>query len=239
MILASGRKLKIGAVNLHGHVTRDYDGELTLRGADITTSQVDSAYRAWTERARAQWAEYRSQGVPGALDSLRAWAERHPLTVSTTFDNEAGPDFSRIFEEAPVIEGTPADSARLRDYAMRLRDLMARKDTAALVEEFLPLLWEGQDSLNVEQLRSNFTEEQIQSVREHIVLDDAYLDIRRSDVGLRRWADGRVWELYYEPDGNALFVSRTLREGTEEYTGMGGKREVYVAELGGELKVVR
>jgi hypothetical protein len=213
--------------------------EQIVPGSRIEAALVDSTYKAWSGRARQKWKTYRSTVERGALDSMRAWASRHPMTVSATFDNEAGPDFSRIFEEAPRLPDTPATRERLRDYAMHLRDLMAQKDTAALVEEFLPVVWAGKDSLDMEHLRSNFSERQIQSIREHIVLEDAYLKIDRSEVGLRRWAEGRVWELYYEPDGNALFVARTLREGTPEYTGSGRQREVYVAEMGGELKVVR
>jgi hypothetical protein len=175
----------------------------------------------------------------GALDSMRQWTARHRLSVSTTFDNEAGPDFSRIFEEAPRLPDTPATRERLKDYAMHLLDLMAAKDTSGLTQEFLPVVWAGQDSLSVENPRSNFSEKQIQSIREHIVMEDPHLNIERSEIGLRSWADGRVWELYYEPDGGALFAVPMLRENLEAYTGMGSKREVYVAELGGELKVVR
>jgi hypothetical protein len=213
---------------------RGRDDKRIERGR-ITEAEVDSAYEAWRQKARKQWERYRSRFDRGELDSLRAWASRHPMTVSTTFDNENGPDYSRIFEEAPVIR----DTGRLKEYAIQLRDLMARKDTAGLVDEFLPVIWTGRDSLILSRLRSNFSEEQIRSVREHIVMDEAYLDIERADVGMRRWVGGRVWELYYKPDGNALFAARSLREGTPEYTGSGRKRPVYVAELGGDLKVVR
>jgi hypothetical protein len=213
---------------------RGRDDKRIERGR-ITEAEVDSAYAAWSRKARKQWQRYRSRFDRGALDSLRAWASRHPMTVSTTFDNENGPDYSRIFEQAPVIR----DTGRLKDYAIRLRDLMARKDTAGLVDEFLPVIWTGRDSLILSRLRSNFSEEQIRSVREHIVMDEAYLDIERADVGVRRWVGGRVWELYYKPEGNALFAAQSLRKGTPEYTGSGRKRQVYVAELGGELKVVR
>ena len=249
----SGSDLNIGTVKMKAEVVA---GESLVEGAQITEAEVDSAYRTWTKRARKQWTEYLewekqwleehpdSSGTitardGGALDSMRQWTARNRLTVSATFDNEAGPDFSRIFEEAPVLEDTPSTRKRLKDYAMHLRDLMAGKDTAGLTQEFLPVLWTGKDSLDVSDLRSNFSEEQIQSVREHIVMENAYLDFARPEVGLRRWAGGRVWELYYEPDGKALFGARTFREGTPEYTGSGRKREVYVAELGGRLKVVR
>lgn len=228
-----GDSLVIGTIQMRTDV-RGRDDKRIERGR-ITEAEVDSAYEAWRQKARKQWERYRSRFDRGELDSLRAWASRHPMTVSTTFDNENGPDYSRIFEEAPVIR----DTGRLKEYAIQLRDLMARKDTAGLVDEFLPVIWTGRDSLILSRLRSNFSEEQIRSVREHIVMDEAYLDIERADVGMRRWVGGRVWELYYKPDGNALFAARSLREGTPEYTGSGRKRPVYVAELGGDLKVVR
>jgi hypothetical protein len=163
--------------------------------------------------------------VPGALDSIRAWAQRHPLTVSTTFDNEAGPDFSRIFEEAPIIEGTPADSARLRDYAMRLRDLMARKDTAALFEEFRPSI-EGRFRAHSFSDRTAFMKKN----RNAVVLEDAILEFSREEVKIRAWCGGRVWELWREGSENQMFFERPSGYG------MG---ELYVAELDGELQVVR
>jgi hypothetical protein len=254
LVLRSGEGLSLGMVEVEADVLGS--GEKPIEGVKITETQVDSAYESWSERARKQWEKYRNweekwlQEHPdssstitardgGALDSMRQWTARNPLTVSTTFDNEAGPDFSRIFEKAPRLPDTPATRERLLGYAMHLRDLMARKDTAGLVKEFLPVVWTGMDSLDTTNLRSNFSEKQIRSVREHIVMENAYVDITRSEIGLRRWAEGRVWELYYEPDGKALFGARTFRKGTPEYTGSGRKREVYVAELGEELKVVR
>jgi len=247
------KKLDIGTVEMRASVNCN---DTTLADVEIAEAKVDSTYKAWSERARKQWKKYlewerkwlekhpdSSSTITardgGALDSMRQWTARHRLSVSTTFDNEAGPDFSRIFEEAPRLPDRPATRKRLKDYAMHLRDLMARKDTAGLVQEFLPVVWTGMDSLDTANLRSNFSEKQIRSVREHIVMENAYLDITRSEIGLRRWAEGRVWELYYEPDGKALFGARTFRKGTPEYTGSGRKREVYVAELGEELKVVR
>jgi hypothetical protein len=143
------------------------------------------------------------------------------MTVSTTFDNESGPDFSRIFEEAPVIEGTPADSARLRDYAMHLRDLMIQKDTSALVAEFGPAIRAayqlgGREGESLAQFRSDY--------RENLVLEQAEeeLDFSRGAVRLKRWSGGRVWQLR-----------------REEAEGLLRRIEVYVAEIGGELRVVR
>lgn len=239
----SRKKLDVGTIEYTAEVQSsaswESHGGVPVEGTEITSSEVDSAYKVWESKAQKKWEEYRSGGQQGAIDSMRAWVERNPLTVATSFVNEAGPDYSRVFEETPKLKDTPATRRRLTSYAIRLRDLMAEKDTARLVEEFLPVVWKGEDSLDVEALRSNFTERQIESIRQNVIIEDAYLDIDRSEVGLRPWAGGRIWELYYEPDGKALFGARTFREGTPEYTGSGLKRQVYVAELGGELKVVR
>jgi hypothetical protein len=155
----------------------------------------------------------------GALDSMRAWAARNPMVVSTRFDNEHGPDFSRVFEEAPVLKDTPATRKRLKDYAMGLRDWMAEKDTSALVEAFGPRMksaFKMSGATSREQFRKQYTS--------GLVYKDAEesLAFGREVVEMRPWCGGRVWELFRKP-GKPL-----LR-----------RMEVYVAEIGGELKVVR
>jgi len=224
-MILGGQEIQIGPVELRGKVTRDYDGNYEVKGAKITEAEVDSAYEAWSERARKQWSVYRSRVEDGALDSMRAWASRNPLVVSTTFDNEAGPDFSRVFEEAPKLEDTPATRKRLKDYAMRLRDLMAEKDTSALFEEFRPSII-GRFKTHGFDSRSEFMAKN----REAVVLKDAILDFGRSDVALRSWAGGRVWELWRKNSENSAFFERPSGYG------MG---ELYVAKIDGELKVVR
>jgi hypothetical protein len=143
------------------------------------------------------------------------------MTVSTTFDNKRGPDFSRIFEEAPVLEDTPATRERLRDYAMRLRDLMAEKDTAGLVKEFRP---EMRYSYQIGAHDADSFEEYVSTYQKHYVLEGAEeeLNFSRTDVRLQPWVDGRVWQL--------------RRKDAE---GLLRRIEVYVAELEGDLQVVR
>lgn len=156
---------------------------------------------------------------------MRAWAERNPLTVSTRFDNEAGPDFSRIFEEAPKLKDTPATRERLKEYAMRLRDLMAEKDTSALFQEARPLFTDHDTGTSYEKDRV------LRIIANNWFAQNWRLDFTRDEVGLRRWSSGRVWELYKASTGNELFVA-----GDEKETGL---LDIYVAELDGELKVVR
>jgi hypothetical protein len=219
----SGRSLSIGTIELEAQVLGP--GRSPVAGAKITEVQVDSVYEDWSERARAKWKEYQSRTEHGALDSIRAWVERHPLTVSTTFDNEAGPDFSRIFEEAPRLPDRPATRERLVGYAMRLRDLMAQENTSALLEEFRPAIEDRFEALSFSD-REKF----MQQNREALVLENPVLDFDREDIQLRSWCDGRVWQLIREGAKN---------EGLLQEPSGTGRGKIYVAEIDGELKVVR
>jgi hypothetical protein len=225
MLLGEGKAgLDIGSARVHGHVTRDHHGKFKVKGAKITETQVDSAYQAWSERARSKYGDYRSQNAGSALDSIRAWAERNPLTVTTTFDNEAGPDFSRIFEEAPVLEDTPATRERLKEYAMRLRDLMAEKDTLGLFHEARPLFTDHDTGTPYKKGRV------LKIISSNWFGQNWQLQLRRDQLGVRRWAEGRVWELYRRESGDELFM-----EGTEGASVL----DIYVAEIDGQLTVVR
>ncbi len=224
-----GGGLSISTVKVYGKVTRDYEGEHPVPGAKITEAEVDSVYAAWTERAREKWQTYRSTVEQGALDSIRAWASRNPLTVTTTFDNEAGPDFSKIFEEAPKLEDTPATRKRLKDYAIRLRDLLRSGDAEAIYQEIQPSVSEETGWFKV--TRSGRRDSALAQIRREWT-EDFQLDFSRSEIGLRQWSSGRVWE---------LFVRRP--EGEERPFFWEGPSasylKVYVAEMGGTLRIVR
>jgi hypothetical protein len=219
--------LRIGDIKMSARVSINSPDvpdaeEIVVHGTRIPPAEVDSAHAAWSQSARRQWQTYRETVGAAALDSLRAWARRHPMTVRTTFDNEQGPDFSDLFEEAPIIEGTPADSARLRAYAMHLRDLMAAKDTSALFREFRPSIEDAY--VRLQARGASYTKAEVfTSNRNHLVFDDpAVLDFDQKRVGLRAWSNKRVWELYRIPSDPLL---RNL--------------SVYVAEVNDTLRVVR
>ncbi len=233
----SGTHLDVGTVDLRAEVRCE---DRSVPRAKITETQVDSAYGEWTRRAREKWRGYlewekqwleqhpdRSGTITaregGALDSMRAWAKRHPLTVSTTFDNEAGPDFSAIFEEAVVIE----DTTRLKDYAIRLRDFLRRREAEEIYREIQPSI---SDETGTHQVTYSPAKD---SALAHIRTEwceDFHTSFSRSDVRVRKWSGGRVWELF------------VVREGERKplFHSTGGRyQKIYVAEIEGKLRVVR
>ena len=164
-------------------------------------------------------------GVGPALDLARAWVRAHPAAAEGAFEYGApdgSPSFDAVFREAPVIRGTARDSARLRAYAVRLRDLAAARDTAALLVEFAP---DARDRFEAYGRGSVPRAEYDRRVREAVVLD-SLAPFEAADVELRSWAEGRVWELS-RPGGEELLW------------GASGFRRVYVGEVNGELRVVR
>ena len=198
----------------------------TVPGTERPAAHVDSVVAAWTAELGARWAGW-SRGGGAAEDSARAWAQRRPVRVEMRFARPGGaadgaPSFDAVFRDAPVIAGTPADSARLRAYAVQLRDLTAARDTAALMAEFAP-------SVDARYRQSGAADSAAfyERNRQAFVLDDP-APFGAPDVGLRSWAGGRVWELT-RPGARPLL------------SGPGGAvRAVYVGEgPDGALRVVR
>ena len=171
-------------------------------------------------------------GVSAALDSARAWAAAHPVAVSVTFERPADPggaaadglpSWDAVLREAPVIAA--ADSARLRAFAVGLRDLMAAEDSLALLAAHMP---------SVEQRYAIYVapgpkQDYLQTVRGQVVVDGAVLDWDVEELELQRWADGRVWEIT-RPGG--LFMTPVVQGARR------GRDKAYVGEVDGELRVV-
>ena len=188
------------------------------------------AARPWLAAALADSAAG-ALGAGPALDSARAWARAHPAEASASFEyvpGPGGPDFSAVFREAPVIGAAAADSARLRAYAVRLRDLTADRDTAALARAFSGKYadefawWGGAEGVGEDS--ASFAAR----TRGGVVMG-AFEPFSAEDVRLRSWSGGRVWELY-----------RDGADGLLQEPGRGPYREVYVGEgPDGRLRVVR
>ena len=249
----SGRALTVGRPALSAGVACVGGGGVVLDEADLA-----AAHERWRAGLLERWAgwlasedslltaepelaaaladslERAGLGAGPALDSARAWVRAHPVEASASFEYAAGPDFSAVFREAPVIGGTARDSAALRAYAVRLRDLVADRDPA-LLDELRPRLRDAYAIAGeVPPPDSAFARAWTDAAAEGsgwFRWPLGALAFGASDVELRSWAGGRVWELY-RAAGSPLF---------EEVTGPGTTRstEVYVAEVDGALRVVR
>jgi hypothetical protein len=221
MLRRRGRHLQVAEQHLAWQV-RERWGGAPVR---VPASAVNSAYGAWQASLDPVWtsvlrAEAAGRlGTASAIEAMRDSVAARPFELAATFDNERGPDFSYLFEEAPVI----TDTTRLVDYALKLRDWMAAKDTSRLWEEFRPSFQDGVlvDGYDDSKERRHMY---LSLNRQNLVLDDAEsaLAFSRDEVRVRKWVQGRVWELHRTRG------RRLLRN-----------MPVYVAEVDGELKVVR
>ena len=187
-----------------------------------------------------------------ALRAAWAWSQANPVIVQTSFvrppensapkasggssasgargpgarSSDGQPSFDEVFREAPVIGGTPADSARLRDYAVRLREFMVVRDTAAAWDAFSFALMREYEAGGGARGVGMDSVAYASEAREYLVMEE--LDpFEAEDVELRSWSGGRVWELYR--DG----ARGLLQEGGGIF------RPIFVGEgPGGELQVV-
>ena len=178
--------------------------------------------------------EAAAYGIGPALDSARAWARAHPVVVATRFVRPDGaPSFDAVFREAPVIGGTPADSARLRAYAVQLRDLLDAADAEGVYREIGPAIdsetgtyqvtMEGTPERDLDDIRQEWTRFRT--------------DFDGSDVGLRSWSGGRVWEVYRDDEAaGALGKQALLLRGDNRLETW---LRIYVGEVDGALRVVR
>ena len=136
-----------------------------------------------------------------------------------------------MFRDAPVIAGTPADSARLRAYGARLLALASGRtaeDGASYYDEMAPsvadwTLLYGKTAIPSDSLRRRWAANAVSGKR------GALVPFGTPDVRLRSWAGGRVWELYR--DGEERLLS--------DLDGGGGPAPVFVGEVDGRLRVVR
>jgi len=238
--LRHGDALWFPTVRLHGQVTGDYHGEDPIPGAAIPEAAVDSVYAEWKKRAEAAWARFlRSEAAwleanpdrgweitwrsGGALDSMWAWSRDNPVIVSTTFHNEQGPDFAHIFRDAPVLQ----DTARVLSFALHIRDLFQERDPERIYRAHRPR-FEAID----------FSPDEARDVIATNWLDyEWHLDFDADDLEVVQWSEGRVWEVYRTDEvAERLRKKALLLSGKERLETW---HRVYIAEIGGQLQVVR
>jgi len=147
-----------------------------------------------------------------------------PLEHTISFDNE-GPAFPNRFLEADIID----DEERLLRYAKQLLALMKNREAEGLYREFKPKM----DDYNV-AYPTEATDDAVafpQFLQEQFFPDGPITKIEKEEIGLRRWCEGRIWELYVKPD-QALFSTSGLNAQDFEI-------QVFVGLDHEELKVIR
>jgi hypothetical protein len=189
---------------------------------------VDSAFAAWQASLDPVWtsvlrAEAAGRlGTGSAIEAMRDSVAARPFELTATFDNERGPDFSALFEEAPVI----TDTSRLIDYALQLRRLIRDGDGVSFYREVRPAVhaaarMDGDDPEPEEQAIDRWRRD-ANNNRNWFGRTDDRAGFARADVRVQSWSGGRVWEVSRQ-NGEALFLGW----------------EVFVAERDGQLRVVR
>jgi hypothetical protein len=154
---------------------------------------------------------------------------KFPLEIELTFDSEDVPFFRERFLEAPTID----DTTLIKDYALKLRNLLRRQNLDALYEEFEPKFEEYDKAFpsHAEPDNRAWFKDLIQEAFYSRV---PLLDFKRDDLNLKRWCGGRIWELEVDRSPelkNSLLYAR----GEEESFFV----DTFVGIEDGTLKVVR
>ncbi|HYD39959.1 MAG TPA: hypothetical protein VEB43_03950 [Anaeromyxobacter sp.] len=146
-----------------------------------------------------------------------------PISFSVPFGNEAV-DFSAELLEAPAFDDTEA----LLDYALRLRDMVAAGDAAAITAEAEPKsrVW----SLAYARPAQEY-DDALRDALGEFFGGRPIADFGRDDVELTRCCDGRIWRLARRP-GQPLLESVLADKSRRRIP-------VHVGVRDGSLRVVR
>jgi hypothetical protein len=145
-----------------------------------------------------------------------------PLEFKHRFANGGGIDFSaELLDTAPFT-----DKKAVADYAMHLRDLMAKGDVDGLMEEYEPTIRVGVEAYGkpYRTLADNTRKDMLEFLKAK-----PQLQFGIDDLDVRPWCGGRIWQL-------------SRKEGKGEFlrTADGTIRVVtFVAPRNGKLRVVR
>lgn len=189
-------------------------------------------------------------------DSVAVWVRRNPIVVTAVVEEARDvyqpasiQENHYLFRQAPVL----TDTARVRAFALGLLDRLRTGDldgAAALFRPPYPWLPKPQPGAA--------PPDGLRDLYEH-----GGLALGPDDVGVRPWAGGRVWEVYRRgkparltgrSDDDALLQAEVPRPARTDPdrpppadfvpvppapATQSVRRRVYVAEVGGELYVVR
>jgi len=154
-----------------------------------------------------------------------------PFTMEVVFSSTDVPSFANRFIDGSVVE----DSSRLIDYGVHLRDLLREKRA----EDF----YHGEYSVKDQDYNRAYPWDKMESgdwfiqgeLREAVFPNGPMLDFDREDIGIRKWCEGRVWELYVEdgsPFGRPFIKTKGLQGDVLII-------EIFVAEIDGQLTIIR
>ncbi|MBZ0118211.1 MAG: hypothetical protein K8H88_14510 [Sandaracinaceae bacterium] len=165
--------------------------------------------------------------LPQRLEDARDRGEEPeiPQVFYFVFDNE-GPDFSQELGEADPY----ADEAALRDYAIRLRDLMRARDASALATEMQPKVQAYAAAYDDDAGRIGESLREV--LQAHYVPRGLETEFERDDVELVACCGGRLWELR-RPGGLPLMQTPADADGGTMQI------PILVAPRDGTLRVVR
>lgn len=213
-------------ISSKGQVANQLPVNLALTGKD---NKLLVFVKALDENAtvKGSVALYKS-GEVVATDDERANVAEFTIDASReqerqiTFDNEQF-DFTEIIKNTPVV----TDTALFREYGMKLKAMVDQRDIDKLLEHMAPKVRDYAVAYSVpeetirESLKQSFTGD---------MFNVAWDEVRSEDITPVAYCDGRIWELT-TLSGHPLFYAAT-EEGEISLP-------VYVAEVNGELRVVR
>ncbi|PQJ33895.1 hypothetical protein BSZ35_04115 [Salinibacter sp. 10B] len=224
---------------LTGAVTLYREGQLTgtQAGKEIMTFNLQDTIEARREEKRQAFLERMESAPP---EKKRELADREeeltsvsfPIEMTVRFDSPKTPSFAEHLTEAPVIE----DTAALKDYAVKLRNLMRRQDSRGLYEE-LKVKNRDYNEAYYNSDGYEWWQKRFQDFYE----SGLRTDFEREDIGLRPQLGGRLWEVYVEngepdepwdPTGRKFFKTRGEN-------GTISSMRVIVGRVDGELCIVR
>jgi hypothetical protein len=211
----------------------------TQAGTEITTFNLQDTIEARREEKLEAYLDRLEEASP---EKKRELADREeeltsvefPIEMTVRFDSPKTPSFAEHLTEAPVIEDTTA----LKDYAIKLRNLMRQKDTRGIYEE-LQVKNQDYNEAYYDSDGYGWWKKQLEG---RYYKSGLRTNFKREDIGLRPLLGGRLWEIYVEngepdrpwnPTGRDLFSTR----------GENGERpwamRVIVGRVDGELCIVR
>lgn len=149
-----------------------------------------------------------------------------PFKISAIFDSEDAPSLAQRLKEAKPIE----NSEVLKDWAMTFRSLLEKKDIDGLYDLYAPKL-SDYDIAYPEQKESDNRIWFENWMKNKIFPQTPFIKFKRDDIQLKKWCDGRIWEINLK-DEQPLWR-------TEGLEGKRTKIEVYVGLVDEKIKIVR